>query len=326
MPSVTVVVCTRNRRELLKTCLATLLQQDYRLFDVLVVDNCSDPPVQDLCASAGVGYVIAPVPGLTRARNIGARFAKGEIVAYIDDDSIVEQDWLSNLVSDFADPQVGAVTGRVRYMLSIGESREMSEQPGEGDRARPRARFERGMPDWFCKACFGGIGDGGNMAFRRKVISDIGFDERLGRGRTIDSGDEHVVFAMLLEQGHAIAHRPDAVVRHPTPSTIETLRVLRVAERSSSITYLLFVMAEFRRHRPAIARYLCSAVVRRVVGNGTACGAPIRLGRYRVIKATLEGVARFWGARRESSPPAFRPRVEGKAGFERYAAPASKFR
>jgi cellulose synthase/poly-beta-1,6-N-acetylglucosamine synthase-like glycosyltransferase len=274
----------------------------------------------------GVGYVFAPLPGLTRARNTGARFAQGDIVAYIDDDSVAEPDWLANLVSDFSDAQIAAVTGRVRYMRSIGESRVMSEKAGDDDCARPRARFERGMPNWFCKACFGGIGDGGNMAFRRKVIAEIGFDERLGRGRTIDSGDEHVVFAKVLEQGYAIAHQPNAVVRHPIPSTLEALGALRIAERSSSIAYLLFVVAEFRKHRFAIARYLGSAVVRRLIGNGAASLAPIRLGRYRVIQATFEGIARYRRARRESPAPVLRPRVEGKPGLEHYAEPAPRSR
>ena len=121
--SVTVVVCTRDRPERLEECLAALRGQTYPGFDVLVVDNASRSPVVEICARFGAACVRAPIPGLTRARNIGARAARGEIIVFIDDDAIVEPGWLGALVAGFDDPSVAAVSGRVQYMKAIGDSR-----------------------------------------------------------------------------------------------------------------------------------------------------------------------------------------------------------
>ena len=77
---------------------------------------------------------------------------------------------------------------------------------GSDANGHPESVFDRETPFWFERANFGGIGDGGNMAFRRCVF-DIwpGFDERLGRGAVIDGGEEHYAFFSLLDRGYRIA-------------------------------------------------------------------------------------------------------------------------
>lgn len=299
-PSVTVIVCTRDRPALLEKCLEALSTQTYERFDVLVVDNASAQPVHELCARAGATWLWAPVPGLTRARNIGARHARGEIISYIDDDAIVEEGWLQGIVRGFDDPGIGAVTGRVRYMKAIADSRESSSEQAPDDRPRPPARFDSATAGWFGKACFGGIGDGGNMAFRRELIAaEIPFDERLGRGRLLDSGDEHVVFASIIERGYAIAHIPDAVVRHPAPATPAARRARRLLDIRSSIAYLMFLWDEFSSHRADILRFLSNAVFRRIAASGTGRLTGTKLRRWETLRAMLGGIFVYRKARRE---------------------------
>src|SRR5579863_2053725 len=97
-PSCTVVVCTRNRPFELDRCLAALARLSYPRFDVLVVDNASqDSQTYDIARQWGVRYLLAPVPGLSRARNVGARACESEIVVFADDDAVPEQDWLTAL-------------------------------------------------------------------------------------------------------------------------------------------------------------------------------------------------------------------------------------
>src|SRR5438876_2788656 len=96
MPPCTVVVCTRNRPSQLETCLASLFQLKYPNFDVLVVDNApSDNRTRQVASSWNAGYAYAPVIGLARARNLGARVCKSEFLAYLDDDSLPEPSWLA---------------------------------------------------------------------------------------------------------------------------------------------------------------------------------------------------------------------------------------
>jgi glycosyltransferase involved in cell wall biosynthesis len=306
---VTVVVCTRGRPQLLEECLRALTAQSHPEFDVLVVDNAPSNAVQEVCARWSAKWVPAPVPGLTVARNIGARAAQGDIIAYIDDDAIAEPGWLEALVEDFNDPVVAAVSGRVRYMKAMGESRAMSACEAPGTRARPWGSFDSGTPDWFTLACFGGVGDGGNMCFRRALlVSTGGFDERIGRGRRLDSGDEHVVFASLIASGYRVTHNPAAIVRHPCPSAAATLQAKRYAELRSSIAHLAFIWFEYPRGRSEILRFLGRAVARRIVPRAAGAHPAYGLSRVQALAAMCAGLGVYLQARREwaASGPALR--------------------
>jgi len=257
-PAVTVVICTRDRPETLNECLAALSEQTYANYSVLVLDNGPRQPAAAVCSRWGAAYMHDPVAGLSRARNSGARACDGEIVAFTDDDALPEPDWLTALVEEFADPAVMAVAGRIRYLTSTPEGRMRGDEPDAVVWAsRPRRTFERAVPNWLSLACFGGIGDGNNMAFRRQVFETwTGFDERLGRGRPIDGGEEHLAFMSLIERGHKIVYTPAAVVRHPYPKPGTQLRALR-----SSVAYLCLLWTEFPWHRQALARYVLGSVL-----------------------------------------------------------------
>ena len=304
--SVTVIVCTRDRPGLLEECLRALSGQTYPDFEVLVVDNAPSRLVRDICQRWRATWVAAPLPGLTRARNVGARMARGEVIAYIDDDAVAEAGWLAALMEDFGDPGIAAVTGRIRYMKSLGDTREISDQESAEDPPRPRRSLDARTRGWFATASFGGIGDGGNMAFRRELIaSEAPFDERIGRGRLLDSGDEHVVFSALIAQGHRIVHNPDAVVRHPCPPTPALQRARRLSELRSSIAYLLFLWFEFGSHRGDILRFLARAVRKRVAPARDRRSGTASISLARAIAAMLGGLVLYCKATREwtGAPP-----------------------
>ena len=307
-PDATVVVCTRDRPAHLEACLDALAAQRYPRFDILVVNNGAAEPVADICRQRGVACIREPVPGLTRARNLGARAARASLVAYLDDDAIAEPGWLAALAREFEDPGVAAVAGRTRYMKALGNSLRMSdiEAPGEPG-PRPHRVFDRRTRHWFALACFGGIGDGNTMAFRRELLtSAVRFDERLGRGRRIESGDEHVAFMSLIEDGYRVAHAPDAVVRHPSPAEAAARRAKRVRDTRASVAYLAFLWFEFPGHRGDMARFLGRALRRRLSGATAGTPAPGGLSGYQALAAACGGVHDFWMARREwrSPPPA----------------------
>src|SRR5262245_39368182 len=114
LPSCSVIVCTRNRAEHLKQCLQGIRNLCYPNVDVIVVDNASDNDEARPIADAWSGrYIREPVIGLSRSRNRGARYSEAEIVAFIDDDAVPNPDWLCNLIEEFSDPNVMAVTGLI---------------------------------------------------------------------------------------------------------------------------------------------------------------------------------------------------------------------
>lgn len=85
-----VVICTSGRPESLKKCLQSLKQQSFKDFEILVMRESP----------------------LVKARDLGWRKAKGEIVAWIDDDVVVDKNWAKNLIKVFQDhPEAGGVSG-----------------------------------------------------------------------------------------------------------------------------------------------------------------------------------------------------------------------
>src|SRR4051812_46612444 len=99
----TVIVCTHNRPAALERCLRSVQDSEYPHRSVLVVD--SDPDTEEAQAIAAkhrAEYVRVPRPGLSRARNAGARAASSDIVAYLDDDMVPHRGWLGALISEFA--------------------------------------------------------------------------------------------------------------------------------------------------------------------------------------------------------------------------------
>lgn len=308
VPYVTVIVCTRDRPVQLEACLDALAAQSHPHFEVLVVDNGATEAVTDICRQRGVACIREPIPGLTRARNLGARAARSEIVAYIDDDATAEPGWLDALAREFADPTVAAVAGWTRYMKACGDSLRMTEDEAPDEPGpRPHRVFDRGTRDWFALACFGCIGDGNTMAFRRCLLTDsVRFDERLGRGRLLESGDEHVAFMSLISDGYRVTRAPGAVVRHPVPAEASRRRAKRFRDMRASVAYLVFLWLQFPGHRGDIARFLGRALRKRLAGAATPAPAPPDLSGYQVLGAALSGVHVYWKARQEWIPHVLR--------------------
>lgn len=213
-----VVVCTRDRPEMLRSCLASLAAQVRTPREVIVVDNSPARSAQTVAAGRdNVRYVHEPRPGLSRARNAGVAAASGELVAFTDDDVSVPPDWTGEVVRAFADPTVDAMTGLVlpasldtpaqrAFQLDFGgfTSRFQPLRFGPVFLERTRAM---GPQVWR-------VGAGANMAFRRKVFAELGgFDERLGAGASGCSEDSEYWYRILAAGGVCL-YEPRAWVLH----------------------------------------------------------------------------------------------------------------
>src|SRR5260221_13588105 len=164
--SATVVVCTCKRPLALARCLSAVVRLAYPSFSIVVGDNPpGDETVRSIALRHGAEYHPAPVRGVSRARNIGARACASEIVAYLDDDMVPHRDWLARIAPEFAaDAGVMAVAGPGLPMECDGVDEaaltaEVHERPWGG----LRFQVDRASPEWVERANFGGIGDG-NMA------------------------------------------------------------------------------------------------------------------------------------------------------------------
>jgi glycosyltransferase involved in cell wall biosynthesis len=112
-PVLSVVVPVYNSRDELALCLQALAASEYDRFEVLVVDDGSETPVEPLAAQHGFGYLRLDGPhGPAHARNRGVEQVRGEYVVFIDADVCVHPATLACIAQAFAaDPQLAAVIG-----------------------------------------------------------------------------------------------------------------------------------------------------------------------------------------------------------------------
>jgi glycosyltransferase involved in cell wall biosynthesis len=226
--SVTVAVCTRNRPELLERCLRAIqravavagVEVDV---SILVVDNASDDErPAEMARSLGVEVAREPVPGLDVARNRAVAASRGDVVAFVDDDVVVDPTWLRTLARTFGrHPEAVAVTGGVLAYSLATEAQAMFEGCGgffKGWRAGPlEAAMRRDLP--FDPS----IGVGCNMAFRRRALVAAGpFDEALDTGAPLAGGGDLDMLLRMAKLG-TVVYEPAAMARHEHRSSLDAL-------------------------------------------------------------------------------------------------------
>jgi GT2 family glycosyltransferase len=205
--------------------------------EIVVVDSASADPsaVLAVAASSRARVLRCDAPGSARARNVGAAHASGEYVAFVDDDAVVESDWLTALVTGFSDPTVAAVVGPVFELGSVPPKLLLHYPTFRPD--TDAIKFSRLDPAWFARIRFGAIGSGTNLAVRREAFERFGrFRECLGQGAPI-CGDETYCLLALVESGECVLNQPAARVHHPLQSA-QRLHDLQ----ESRVAYLLYVL------------------------------------------------------------------------------------
>ncbi len=202
-PAVTVVVPCRDRPQLLDRCLAALARQVGPDDEVIVVDSAST--TSDVAAVArrhGVRLLRCDQGGASRARNAGWRSAIHPVVAFVDDDVLVDDRWVEEITA----PLAGAGTGFV-----VGPYRLPEDAVPDG----PSATLTTVEPPPVITAPARGVFGAGNLALPRSVLDRVGgFDERLGPGRRLPAGEDMEMLDRVLDLGLVGRYAPAAVGRH----------------------------------------------------------------------------------------------------------------
>lgn len=213
-PSATVAICTRERPADLRRALTAITALRGTDHDLLVVDNApaSDATRRVVQQFGRVRYVCEPARGLNTARNRALTEARGDVVAFTDDDAVPEAGWLEALLVNFADPRVMCVTGLTLPSELETPAQELFEEHCTFVRGFRRHVFD-GQRD--NPLLVGPVGAGANMAIRRSVLARVGgFDERLDGGMPTRSGGDHEMFARVLGSGYRIVYDPAALSWH----------------------------------------------------------------------------------------------------------------
>jgi glycogen(starch) synthase len=223
---VSLIINTLDRAVELERTLLSLRQLRYPAFEVVVVHGpCRDHTLDVLARFAPAIRVGAcPEANLAMSRNIGIAMARGDIVAFLDDDAIPEPDWLDRLASGFSDPRVGGAGGFIRDHDGVRFQHQVIVADRLG-RAETFAEMPAGLgPDRYFSPT------GTNVAVRRDSLLSIGgFDQEYAYFL-----DETDVNLRLVEAGWRLVSIADAEVHHKFSESH-----LRSADRVPRSLYLI---------------------------------------------------------------------------------------
>jgi len=290
---ISVVVCTKDRPDDLRKCLASLKKLSPPPHEILLVDN-NDATSDQVRLMATrfplIRYIREQKPGLSVARNTAIRHARGQMILFTDDDVQVDPHWVGQIQRNFDDPALWAVTGLVLPSEANTEAQIIFEKNlgGFGRGLQPmdftpslfKKRNRWGFPAWE-------MGAGANMAFRRDVFEKVGyFDKRLGAGAAGCSEDSEMWYR-ILSNGGTCRYDPKAVVYHRHRKTMAALKRQMKAYMRGHVAALLI---QFHRHRHwGNLRRLCILLPRyyaRLLLMGAFHGYK---GRYRLLPHEIAG-------------------------------------
>lgn len=248
-----IIICTYNREKYIYECLSRLAKNtEQEGWEIVLVNNNSTDYTATECERFveeykpnNYHYFVEMQQGLSFARNRGIAEAKGEWFVFLDDDAMVEQDYIYNLQAHLREhPNAGAFGGQIEPF------------------------FESGEPDWYSKWSMGFVsaidrGDkvhvfpankfpiGANMGIRREVIENIGlFNTELGRtGNNLLAGEEKDLFNRIREAGYEILYFPNIGVKHYIPERRTTYEFV------SRLAYGVGVSEQLRSRKNGIMAY-----------------------------------------------------------------------
>ncbi len=213
--SVTVIVCTYNRSEMLREALKSLVAQETAgslSYEILIVDDASTDNTENVVREISrrshvpIRYVLGEGKGIAAARNRGLSESSSGWIAYFDDDQLADPGWLRELYACAFDTGAGCVGGR--RVLDLPQervarlARTFRNLLGEVDLGSERKKCGRKE--------FPGAG---NLLLKRSVFDVAGrFDESHAR-----AGEDTELAQRMRSAGIFTWYAPAAVARHMTP-------------------------------------------------------------------------------------------------------------
>lgn len=226
-PKVSVVIPTLNGGPALRRCVESVVASTYpkELIELVVVgDGCSENPED---AMSGLGekctlkVILQDQSGPAVARNRGLNYATGSLIAFTDDDCIVDREWLSNIVERMTDSRISGIGGRTRSADGGIQATYMDRVNGTDP-----VLLETGEP-WYLVTA--------NCCFRRDVILEAGgFDPAF----PLAAAEDVDLSLRLHAKGHALTFDPGCRVSHHYDGSLGSL--IRRFHRYGLGTRILF--------------------------------------------------------------------------------------
>ena len=206
---VSVLICTRDRSEMLEACLRSVLACTPPPSEVVVVDQSRNTATRDAVRRhererVPVRYLRGEGLGLSRAKNQGIAGCASSVIAFTDDDCRVGPGWVEALARPLRDSEADAAVGKTLPGKAVPGAEETFAVYNPGG----QPEFSRRTHPWR-------VGGGGNFAARRAVLLEAGeYDVRFGPGAEFESAEDMDMVHRLLRSGKRIVYVPLAVVWH----------------------------------------------------------------------------------------------------------------
>jgi len=257
---ISVIICTYNRSNSLRNTLKSLQEMSVPTnlrWELIVVDNNSKDDtrevVKDCAVTSGLNikYVFEGKQGLSHARNRSIAEAKGDILAFTDDDCIVSGSWVQSIFKEFkADPEISVIGGRV-------ELYNPNDRPVTTRTCKERVRFS--VPGQFVN-----LMAGCNMAVGRQIFAEVGmFDPDFGAGAMFLSSEDSDFLYRAYKNNLKIVYSPDVLVYHNhgrrTEAQVESLKQGYVVGRGAF--YCKHILRGDRDVLKLAFREVCSLII-----------------------------------------------------------------
>lgn len=230
---ISIIICTYNRDKYIYRSLELIAENHFPKdeYEIILINNKSTDNTENECfrfqsnfPEVPFRYFVEQQQGLSYARNRGIAEATGDILVFLDDDSFVKSNYLSNLKANIAKySDCMAFGGKILPLYESGKE-----------------------PEWMCKWLFSlvsaiDLGDnvqlfegkrypiGANMGFRRECIEKCGnFNVKLGRSaKNLIGGEEKDLFERISQKNLTVYYFPDVEVEHVIPPSRTTLDYIK---------------------------------------------------------------------------------------------------
>lgn len=213
IPTVSIILCTRNRAEHLRATLDSLAEVQIPLaweVELLLVDNGSSDHTQRVIERAEFPHVVVrslkePRRGLSLARNKAVEEARGEVLLFTDDDVRVPENWVEGMTTPILTGPADAVAGGVTLAPYLKRAWQ-AKDPWLTSPLATTAALDEQDPTRLV---------GANMAISKRVFEVIPcFDTNLGAGTDLQMGEETLFTQQMKSRGFTVVSAFDIAVEH----------------------------------------------------------------------------------------------------------------
>ena len=250
-----VILCTYNRERYLYNVLHSLAAGTCRDYEIVLVNNNSTDGTEAECRrfqadhpDVAFRYCIESQQGLSYARNRGIQESQGEVLVYVDDDALVNPEYLQTYADFFRQhPEAMAAGGPI---LPQYDGCEEPLWMSHYTRQLVTGKLDLGSREReFPNGAFPG---GGNAAYRKEVFDQVGlFNVELGRkGNSLIGAEEKDLFAKMTSRGIRFYYLPTAILYHLIPPKKLT------DDYFNRLTYSIGVSERYRTRQIGTGKYL----------------------------------------------------------------------